>query len=199
MSFFPLFVDLTGKPCVVVGGGRVAARRVRALLDFGACLTVIDGRPSREIVSLSGRCSGAGGVRLLRRSYEGPGDIAGARLVIAAVNDSEVNAVVARDARAAGIPVNAADSPGLCSFFFPALVRRGELVAGISTSGGCPRLAAWLRLRLEEDWPAGLAEFLECLRAERGRLRERFPVDEVAARLDCLISEFLEGPLEGSS
>jgi siroheme synthase-like protein len=110
------------------------------------------------------------------------------------MDDKELNAGVARDAGALGIAVNVADSPELCSFFFPALVRRGELVAGISTSGACPRLAARLRRRLEEDWPGGLAEFLVWLRGERRRLRESLPPDEVLGRLDRLISDFLEKP-----
>jgi siroheme synthase-like protein len=120
--------------------------------------------------------------------------VAGAALVIAASDNKRVNARVARDAKAAGIPVNAADSPELCSFFFPALVRRGELVAGISTSGACPRLAARLRLRLEEDWPDGLAEFLVWLRDERRGLKKTFSARETLRRLDRFISEFLERP-----
>ncbi|MDR1626844.1 MAG: bifunctional precorrin-2 dehydrogenase/sirohydrochlorin ferrochelatase [Spirochaetia bacterium] len=194
MPFFPLFVDLAGKSCVVVGGGRVAARKARALADFGAFVTVVDGSPSREIAGLCASCPGGGGVGLLRRAYGGPGDLAGAALVVAATDSRELNAGVARDARAAGIPVNAADSPDLCGFFFPALVRRGELVAGISTSGACPRLAARLRLRLEEDWPEDFAGFLEGLRGERGRLKEGCPPEEVMERLDGLISEFLGRP-----
>jgi siroheme synthase-like protein len=194
VAFFPLFVDIAGKSCRVVGGGGVAARKTRALVGFGACVTVIDARPSREIEGLCASCPGGGSVSLLRRAYGGPGDLAGAALVIAAAGNRQLNADVARDAGALGIPVNAADSPGLCSFFFPALVRRGDLVAGISTSGACPRLAARLRLRLEEDWPEDFAEFLERLREERGRLKAGFPPDEVPGRLDRLISEFLGRP-----
>jgi siroheme synthase-like protein len=194
---FPLFVDLGGRLCVVVGGGRVAARKAGTLLDFGACVTLIDPRPGEELAGLARRFSGGGGpggVTVLERSYKGPADIAASALVIAATDDRELNARVARDARSAGIPVNVSDNPALCGFFFPALVRRGELVAGISTSGGCPRLASRLRSRLEKDWPESLARTLARLRDERGRLKETVPPEEVPGRLDLLIDGFLEDP-----
>jgi siroheme synthase-like protein len=193
---FPLFVDLDGRPCVVVGGGRVAARKAGTLLAFGARVTVIDPRPGEDIAKLSRRppCGGdlSGNLSVFARPYAGPGDIAASALVIAAADDRELNARVARDAGAASIPVTVADNPALCSFFFPALVRRGDLVAGISTSGGCPRLASRLRSRLEKDWPQSLAEEILRLKEERGRLKETLPVNEVLRRLDLLIDEFLE-------
>jgi siroheme synthase-like protein len=188
MPYFPLFVNLTGRLCVVAGGGAVAARKARALIDFEARVTILDPEPREEILRLAGR----GSVTLLRRSYTGPEDLAEAALVIAATDNPGLNKLIAQDARAAGTPVNAADDPQLCSFFFPALVRRGNLVAGISTSGDCPRLAARLRENLEAEWPSDLGETLEILKTERRRIKESADSAGTIRRLDLLISRFLE-------
>jgi siroheme synthase-like protein len=168
MSYFPLFVDLTGVACTLVGGGSVAERRVRILLDFGVYLTVIAPEASETIRALAGD----GLLDLKMREYAGAEDIREARLVIASAKDRELNRRVAADARKAGILVNTADDPELCGFFFPALVRRGELVAGITSSGSCPGLTARLRKELDESWPLDLEEALRTLKAERRRLRQ---------------------------
>jgi siroheme synthase-like protein len=168
MPYFPLFVDLTGAPCTLVGGGPVAERRARTLLDFGVSLTVIAPEASPAIRALAGE----GLLALETREYAGAEDLGKAAMVIAAANDRALNRRVAADAQAAGILVNAADDPKLCGFFFPALVRRGELVAGLSTSGSCPGLTARLREELEESWPPNLGESLEFLKDERRRLRK---------------------------
>jgi siroheme synthase-like protein len=164
----------------------VAARKATVLLDFGARLMIIAPRPGEEVRALARQV----GVSLCERPYGGPDDLNEAALVIAAADDADVNARVARDAQGLGLPINAADDPDLCSFFFPALVRRGDLVAGISTSGACPRLAARLRERLERDWPLSLTDDLARLKEERGRLKtEGASQDEVRRRLDLLIHE----------
>jgi siroheme synthase-like protein len=166
LPYFPLFIDLTGSPCVLIGGGHVAERRAKTLLEFGARTRVIAPEASAAILALARD----GLISLEKREYAGSEDIGGAVLVITATNDRELNRRIARDAGEAGIPVNTADDPESCSFFFPALVRRGELVAGISTSGSCPGLAARLRKELEEMWPDDWGKALEALAAERRRL-----------------------------
>jgi siroheme synthase-like protein len=181
---FPLFINLEGRFCLVAGGGVAAARKVRALLDFGAVLTVVDPAPSEKIRSLERQ----GLLSVRERSYGGPAEITGAVLVIAATNDRELNARIARDAQMAAIPVNVADDPTLCGFFFPALVRRGDLVAGISTSGACPRLAARLREALEKSWPEHLGETLERLTEKRRQFRELLDTAELIHCLDELIT-----------
>jgi siroheme synthase-like protein len=168
MPYFPLFVDLTGWDCVLVGGGPVAERRARILLDFGVRLTVIAVEASGTIRALARD----GLLALETREYAGAEDIEKARMVIAAANDRKLNRRVAADARKAGVLVNTADDPELCGFFFPALVRRGELVAGLCGSGACPGLTARLRKELDESWPTGLGEALQTLKAERRRLRK---------------------------
>jgi siroheme synthase-like protein len=87
--------------------------------------------------------------------------------------------------------VNVADDPALCTFFFPALVRRGDMVAGISSSGACPRLTARLRERLDQDWPPNLGDSLESLKEERRRLKAQGNADAVIRELDRRISRLL--------
>jgi siroheme synthase-like protein len=191
MPYFPLFINLKNRPCVVIGGGAVAARKVRSLIDFGALVTVLAPEPSGDIRSLAEK----GFLTLAERAYKGPEDLAGAVLLIAAADKSAVNAEAAKDAAALGIPVNAADDPEKCTFFFPALVRRGELTAGISSSGACPRLTAKLREQLEALWPPGFGEALEYLKEERRRLKHAGSAERIR-RLDSLIARLLaEGNL----
>jgi siroheme synthase-like protein len=190
MSHFPLFVDLRDFPCLVAGGGAVAARKIQTLLEFGARVTALDPRPLEALESLSR--VGDSRLVLVRRPYAGPEDLEGVKLVIAATNDRAVNRRVSRDAQARGIPVNAADDPEACTFFFPAIVRRGDLVAGISTSGLCPRFCARLRERLEKQWPPGWAEALKTLGAERRRLRAAEGPEKTLPLLDRMISRIFE-------
>jgi siroheme synthase-like protein len=187
MAYFPLFVNLEGRSCLVVGGGAVAARKAQTLLDFGARLNVVALKAGEIIKALALR----GCLTLKEAPYGGPEDLAGAFLVAAATDKRDLNKRIVRDALAAGIHVNAADDPQEGSFFFPALVRRGELVAGISSSGACPRLAARLRTGLDKLWPANLGEFLENLKEERRRLRESLNPQETVQRLDLLIDRIL--------
>lgn len=121
---FPLFVDLAGAPCLVVGCGAVGSRRARALLAHGARVRVVDPRGS-----------GPEGARRLARGYE-PGDEEGMRLVVAATDSRPVNTLVARRCREAGIPVSVADAPAEGSFAFPALCETDHLVAGVVSRAG---------------------------------------------------------------
>jgi siroheme synthase-like protein len=145
MPHFPLFVDLSEKTAVLVGGGTVAARKAEKLRAFVAKITVIAPGISSELRALSG----AGRISLIERSYLGASDLKGAALVISATDDKAINAAVAKDARALGIPVNVVDNKALSDFYFPALVRRGPLVIGIGTSGEAPAQSAAVRKKLD--------------------------------------------------
>ncbi|MDR0867340.1 MAG: bifunctional precorrin-2 dehydrogenase/sirohydrochlorin ferrochelatase [Planctomycetota bacterium] len=165
MPHFPLFVSLAEKLCVLVGGGAVAEKRAAALLAFGAKLRVIAITPAAPIRQLAAD----GRIALATRPYGGADDLTGAFLVFAAVNDRAVSRTIAAEARTAGILVNVADAPELCDFYFPALVRRGNLVAGISTAGDAPAFAAQIRRELDARWSADLGEKLEAQRLARKR------------------------------
>ena len=121
---FPLFVDLTGRSAVVVGGGAVACRRAGLLRDFGARVTVIAPELKQPLE----------GVAWQARPYA-PGDLAGAFLAVAATDDRAVNRSVGEEARALGVPVSVADAPGECTFFFPAVCLGEGVVAGVVSRG----------------------------------------------------------------
>ena len=140
---FPLFMDLSGKKAVVIGGGQVGLRRAEALRDFGAEVTVISPSLGRPLE----------GAAHLARAYR-RGDLAGAILAVAATDDRAVNHAVWEEARAGGVLVNVCDCRSECDFFFPAICQAGNLVAGVVGDGGDPRrtarAAAAIRKTLEE-------------------------------------------------
>jgi siroheme synthase-like protein len=187
---FPLFIDLENLPCTVIGGGGVAVRKIQTLLEFGVRVTVFENKPSDILETLALEQK----LTLVRRPYAGSETLNGARLIIAASIDQELNHRISDDAQALGIPVNVADDPAACTFFFPAIVRRGDLVAGISSSGLCPRFTARLKDELNRQWPAGWGEALNYLAAERKRLREETEkCADLVSVLDELITRLFRG------
>ncbi len=128
---FPIFIDLSGRDVVVVGGGRIAARRVNALLPFGARITVVAPRLAPGLHPLAER----GDISWISREYL-KSDLAGAAMAVAVTSSREVNRQVGEDARALGVPVSVADRRDECTFWFPAVVRSGDLVAGLVSAGG---------------------------------------------------------------
>lgn len=176
-AYFPLFISLQGRPCLIVGGGAVALRKARALLPCGPVLRAVAPAfaPGWEALAQT---------ELLRRPFC-PEDLAGQTLVIAATHDRAENSRVAALCRAARIPVNAVDAPEDCSFFFPALVRRGTLSVGISTGGASPTAAACVRRRVEAVLPEREAweEILADLAARRAAVRAAVPQERARAAL----------------
>lgn len=160
---YPVSLVLEGRPVLVVGGGRIATRKVEALVACGALVTVVAPRVEAAITGLPG-------VRVERRRYRSD-DVAGQRLVITATDDADVNAQVFTDAESAGIWVNSADDPQNCSFTLPSVARRGPISVAVSTSGTSPALAAWLRRRIESEVGPEYEAVLDLLVAERSRLR----------------------------
>ena len=145
MVCFPLFVDLNDKTVLVVGGGPVAARKARVLLDYGPRVLVCAPRFVPELEQLSG-------AELLRQPFA-PELLEGVSLAVAATDDRVLNRTVAQLCRKRAIPVNVADSREESTFLFPAVVRRGRLSVGISTGGASPAAAAHVRRTLEIlDW-----------------------------------------------
>ncbi|NLY55009.1 MAG: bifunctional precorrin-2 dehydrogenase/sirohydrochlorin ferrochelatase [Firmicutes bacterium] len=142
---YPIFLKLTGVPCLVVGGGAVATRKVQSLLAAGAEVTVISPACTEELLAWAE----AARITLKRRRAE-PDDVHGFRLVFCATDDPAANQALAQAATAAGALVNVADSPGLSSFFVPAVVNRERLQIAISTQGAGPALAKRIRRQLEE-------------------------------------------------
>ena len=127
--FFPLFFDLTGRRILVVGAGKIAARRIRTLLPFGPALTVVAPEPTDEVAALAAEWK----LTLYRRGFE-ESDLDGTEMVLSAAGD-ETDKVVAAACRARGIPVNAASNIELDDFYFPGIARQGSVVVGVTASG----------------------------------------------------------------
>ena len=170
MSYFPINLNLKNRRCLVIGGGEVAERKVEALLDFGAAVTVI----APEITSRLNELVSAGSVLHIARVYE-PGDIEGAFLVIAATDDRETNRAISEEAQGLGILVNVVDDPELCTFFVPAIIRRGDLVVAISTSGKSPAMAKWVREKLEPEVGPEYGALADLLGEIRDEVKAKYP------------------------
>jgi len=183
---FPVFLDLAGRRVLLVGGGVVARRKAEALLEAGA--DVVVGAP--DLVPELARAVAEG--RLAHRPGPfHPGWLDGAWLVIAATDDPEVNAAVAREAEARRLWVNVVDDAPRCTFQVPARVERGPLQVAISSRGEAPMLARWLRERLETELDPALGKLAEWLGAKREALRARFPD---TARRRQVIETLIRGP-----
>ena len=145
-NFYPVFLNLTGRRCVIIGGGQIATGKISKLLDSGANIIVISPDVTEEIRNLSDN----GFTELYLRKYQ-VGDIDGAFLVIAATNDRVVNQKIFEDAEKSGVLLNAVDDMPHCSFIAPSVVERGSVTVAISTGGASPALARKLRETLENS------------------------------------------------
>ena len=166
MTYYPIFLELEGRPCLVVGGGAVAQRKVEGLLGAGARVTVVSPRLCNGLEALRRQ----GRVEHIAREYT-PGDLAGFALAVVATDDGSVNETVAREGRERGIWVNAVDDPANCDFIVPSVTRRGDLTVAISTGATSPALARKLREELEEFLDDGYGLLL-VLAAEVRRVLE---------------------------
>ena len=169
MEFLPIFFDVKKKPCLVVGGGEVAVRKVSNLLDAGAHVILV----SPRLVKSLDRLPLDAAVEYRPREFE-TGDLEGVHLVIAATDVAEVNRRVAEAAEALRIPVNVVDRPELGSFVMPSVVDRSPVVVAVSTGGASPVLARLIRSRLESLIPAGYGRLAELTRRFRNKVKARF-------------------------
>jgi uroporphyrin-III C-methyltransferase len=165
MTMYPVMLQVAGRRCLVVGGGRVALRKIEGLIAAGAEVTVIAPEIDPRIEALSDV------ITIERRLYDAD-DVTGFRLVITTTDDAAVNARVFDDAEAAGIWVNSADDIDHCSFTLPAVHRDGAVTVAVATDGQSPAFAAWLRDRVRDALPIGVGEIAETLAAERRALHE---------------------------
>jgi siroheme synthase-like protein len=159
---FHLALKLEGRPCLVVGGGPVGARKAASLVASGAIVTVVSPELCEDLADLP--------VRLERRRYR-PGEAAGYRLVIAATGDPSIDGQVYADADGAGVFVNAADDPAACSFYMPAVTRVGPVSVGVSTAGVSPWLAGWVKRRVAAALPEQIAVLAEIVGDARTAIR----------------------------
>ena len=163
---YPLNVDLSGRSLILVGGGKVAERKVRGILSAGTETSICVIAPKITMVLQE---HAAAGRLCWKQACYADGMLEGAFLVYAATDLREVNAAVAAEAKRRGIPVNVIDDPAASTFQVPASIRRGELILSVSTAGGSPALSRAIRMELEEMYPPAFGMWLErvsCLRVE---------------------------------
>jgi len=165
--YYPVSLDVSGKPCLVVGGGEVAVRKARTLLEAGAEVTVVapDVHPKLQADAR---------IKIRERAFRDT-DLHGAFLVMVATDDDVLNRTVARDAADFGCLVNVADCPALSSFLVPATLRRGELTISVSTGGASPALARHIREKIEGEFGEEYAEYVAVLAEVRREVFEKVP------------------------
>ncbi len=178
MPVFPMFVDLKGKRCVVVGGGNVAERKIEALMAFGPVITVVSLDAVHEIVQLADM----GQIDLVLREYREE-DLEQAFVVIAASDDERINESIYNSCVKKGIMVNTVDDPEKCTFIFPAIIRRGELVVGVSTSGRYPSMSKRVRRHIGSSIPRYWGDAVDLLEPFRSRAKEKIKNAEKRKRV----------------
>jgi precorrin-2 dehydrogenase/sirohydrochlorin ferrochelatase len=164
MKYYPIFLDVQDRDCLVVGGGDVGTRKAMGLYRSGARVRVISKKFSQKLEAISGIC-------LVCKSYE-PSDLAMAFLVFAATDNKALNQQVREDATAREILCNVADAPDRSDFILPSIVERGDLVCAVSTSGASPALAKKIRKDLEQMLGPEYKDFLLLMANTRKKLLE---------------------------
>lgn len=217
MEYLPIFLRLQGAPCLIVGGGAVAARKAKLLRKAGANVTVVAPSLERQLADW------ANDSQIVHRNKAfTPDDLNDQQLVIAATDQQQVNSLVSESAKRLGIPVNVADQPELCSFIFPAVIDRSPVIAAVSSGGASPILARLLRDHIEQLLPASYGRLAELARRYRRKAKQALPdalrrnrfwqsvlqgpiaelmlagrEEEAASRLEDLLSEYPRQPCRG--
>ncbi|MGD2112904.1 MAG: siroheme synthase CysG, partial [Gammaproteobacteria bacterium] len=170
MDYLPIFLKVRDRPCLVVGGGKVAARKAALLLRAGARVTVVSPQRCTEVQALTAGPD----VTCVERNFR-PDDMSGMALAIASTDDPAVNRQVSELARQQGIPVNVVDNPALCSFIVPSIIDRSPVQVAVSTGGSSPVLARLLRARLESFIPSAYGRLARLVDEYRQHVKRRFP------------------------
>jgi precorrin-2 dehydrogenase/sirohydrochlorin ferrochelatase len=196
LPYYPVSLDIKGRRCVVVGGGQVALRKVRALLASGGDIKVISAEPGPELAALEE----SGQIAVVHRHYR-PGDLQKAFVAIAATDSSDINHQVVKEAQQEAVLVNVVDDPENSDFIVPSCVRRGSVAIAVSTNGRSPALARKIRARLEKEFGeeyASLVNLVSEVRTEVKRQGIEFSGDDwqEALDLDLMIDLLKRGDTE---
>ena len=190
MAHFPMFVNLKGKKVLIVGGGKVAHRKIKKLEPFEPHIRVIASEICEDIQNTEKIC----------RRFRVTDLLWNPELVIVATNDRAVNGKIAKLCKCFKIPVNVVDDPENCTFLFPAVVARGDFSAGICTGGASPTAATHFKRALESQLPDNLEEILRHLADARSRVKEEIPDEKLrASALRQMFYEQLEGESHAGS
>lgn len=193
LAYYPSFLNIQGKRCVVVGGGKVALRKVKALLDCGATVTVVSRALHQDLAQLAE----AGTISLIHRDYT-PGDLKDAFIAIVATTETDTNKRVAGEAKRQGVLVNVVDDLEQSDFIVPACLRRGDLTIAISTAGRSPALARKIRARLEGDFGEEYTSLVSLINEVRTELKQRGVTVSSSAWQKALDVDWLLGLLRNS-
>ena len=184
-NYMPVSITLTDRPVLVIGGGEVALRKIEAIMEYGARVTVV----APEVQDKIKYFGDSNKVTLHQRNYQSP-EAGKYHMVICASDDMEVNRQASDDARAAGRLVNAVDAPALCDVIFPAVIRRDCLTVAISTDGKVPFMAGHIRKILEDIFPSHWNKLMKQATKFRKMVQERWP-DNKHQKTVCF-AQFLE-------
>lgn len=171
MACFPFLIELENKTCVIAGGGKVAARKVKSMLEFGASVTVIAPEIQEEIRKESGK------ITIICREIEEQ-DLTGADVVILATDQQTLNHQMAQYCHKNKILVNVVDVKEDCGFYFPAIVKQEDVVVSVSTAGESPLLASYIRKEIEENLNTYYGKIAKMLGEVREEVFSRFPLQE---------------------
>ncbi len=166
MPYFPFFIDIENKPCLIVGGGKIALHKIKKLLPFSPDITVVSADFCSEIAHMEN-------LKLIKRNFKA-NDIEGMSIVIAATDDESVNSEVSEICKEKNILCNVVDSPGDCGFFFPALAQCGDITVGVSTSGKSPLMASYIRRQVQKIITAEMADICSLMGNVRPYVKQKF-------------------------
>ncbi len=187
MDYLPIFFKAKDRPCLIVGGGEIAARKAELLLRAGAKLTLVAPEIGEDVAALKA----SGRVHHEHRKFI-PEDLEGIALVVAATNDVGLNGKISELAHQSALPVNVVDQPNLCSFIMPSIVDRSPVIVAVSTGGASPVLARLMRARLETLVPAAFGQLALLAREFREQVKKRFKQSAARRRF---WEHVLDGPI----
>jgi uroporphyrin-III C-methyltransferase / precorrin-2 dehydrogenase / sirohydrochlorin ferrochelatase len=171
MDYFPIFFNLKGQDCLVVGAGDIAARKIELLCRAGAKVTVVAKEIGASVMAMQGSHE-----LKIRQAVFAPDDLRRFRLIVSATNENETNKLVAKTAEEQGIPVNVVDNPGLSSFIFPAIVDRSPIVIAVSSGGVAPVLARLLRAKIESIIPPAYGRLAALAEKFRDQVKQQINI-----------------------
>ncbi len=166
MPYFPFFIDIENKPCLIVGGGKIALHKIKKLLPFSPDITVVSADFCSEISHMEN-------LKLIKRNFKAD-DTECMSIVIAATDDESVNSEVSEICKEKNILCNVVDSPGDCGFFFPALAQCGDITVGVSTSGKSPLMASYIRRQVQKIITAEMADICSLMGNVRPYVKQKF-------------------------
>ena len=187
VDFLPIFMNVQGQNCLVIGGGKIASRKVFMLLRAGAAVSVVSPELCQDLTIRKNEAE----ITHIDRAFE-DADLAGCKIVIAATDDNKVNIHVSELAKAKGIPVNVVDEPALCSFIVPSIIDRNPVQIAISTGGASPVLARLLRSRLETFIPSSYGRLATLLESFREKVKAKFSNSD---DIRTFWEQIVEGPV----